>query len=141
MTADEQMRTQARVCAIDPEGQVELEFLPAKGCRGCEGACNWFRRPAVSRLSISTEGGYAVGQRVLVGLPARYVLYGAALMHGLPWLSLLAGASVGALWGGSDLSCFCGAAAGLTSSAAVVGRIQPRLQNDAEDHLNIVARQ
>ncbi len=132
------MRTRARVCARNTAGRVDLEFLAAKGCRGCEGACNWFRRSAVSRFSVSSDEEYAVGQRVFVELPARYVLYGAALLHGLPWLSLLAGASVGALWGGSDLSCLAGAATGLALAAVAVGRLQPRLRSVAEAHLCVL---
>lgn len=138
MRSDEQMRTQARVCAIDAAGQVNLEFHPIRGCRGCEGACNWFRQSNGSRLSLAAEADYEVGQHVLVELPARYILYGSALLHGLPWLLLLAGASVGALLGGSDLSCLGGAAAGLALAVAVVGRLQPRLRSATEDHLCVV---
>ncbi len=134
------MRTQARVCAIDSAGQVDLEFHPTRGCRGCEGACNWFRRSTVAGLSVAAEGKYSVGQQVLIELPARYVLYGAALLHGLPWLSLLAGASVGALWGGSDLSCLAGASAGLAFAVVVVSRLQPRLRSATEAHLCVVPR-
>lgn len=141
MRADEHMRTQARVCAIDAVGQVDLEFHPTRGCRGCEGACHWFRPSNGSRLTLAAGTEYEVGQRVLVELPARYVLYGSALLHGLPWLLLLVGASLGALWGGSDLSCLGGAAAGLALAAAVVGRLQPRLRSATVDRLCVLPHQ
>ncbi|MGI9259502.1 MAG: SoxR reducing system RseC family protein [Gammaproteobacteria bacterium] len=132
------MRTQARVCAIDAAGRVDLEFHPIRGCRGCEGACQWFRQSSGSRLSLAAEAEYEVGQRVIVELPSRYVLYGSALLHGLPWLLLLAGASVGALWGGSDLSCLGGAVAGISLAAVIVRRLQPRLRSTTEHHLCVV---
>jgi len=135
------MRTPARVCSIDASGRLNLEFHPIRGCRGCEGACRWFRQSEGPRLNLAAETDFEVGQRVFVELPSRYVLYGSALLHGLPWLALLAGASIGALWGGSDLSCLGGAVAGLALSAVIVRRLQPRLRAATEEHLCVVPNQ
>ena len=110
------MISRARVSAVHAENLVDVEFLPATRCRGCEGACTWFRAVDSGPLRLRATAPLSLGESVLVSLPARQVLLGAVLLHGLPWAMLLLGGSLGALMGGGDLSCLFGAVLGLSGA-------------------------
>lgn len=129
---------QARVCAIVDAGLVEVEFPEPTSCRGCEGACRWFRRSHLTRLRVAGPAGAAVGDDLVVELPARYVLGSAVLLHGLLWAALLAGAAIGASLGGSDLSCLVGAAGGFVAGTAMVRRLQHHLASATAARLRAV---
>ena len=132
------MTTRARACAVHPGGFVDVEFVPAARCRGCEGSCTWFRAPMVGQLRLRAGVPLTVGDAVLVSLPARYLLLCAVLVHGLPWAMLLLGGLVGALAGNSDLSCVIGAVIGLGGTLAVTPRWHRRLEMTTSNELRVV---
>jgi positive regulator of sigma E activity len=132
------MAMQARVCAIVDTGFVDVEFPELASCRGCEGACRWFRQSRRARLRVARPAGAAVGDDLIVELPARFVLGSAALLHGLLWGGLLAGAAIGASLGGSDLSCLVGAVGGFGVATAVLRRLQGQLASATAANLRAV---
>ncbi len=132
------MTTRARVRAVHPGGFVDVEFVPAARCRGCEGSCTWFRAPMVGELRLRARVPLTVGETVLVSLPARYLLLGAVLVHGLPWAMLLLGGLAGALAGNSDLSCLIGAVIGFVGTLTVTPRWHRRLELTTSNELRVV---
>ena len=132
------MTTRARVRAVHAGNVVDVEFLPAARCKGCEGSCTWFRAPDVGGLRLQGTIPVTAGQTVLVSLPGRYVLLGAILLHGLPWAMLLLGAIVGAFVGDSDLSCLIGAMVGFAGTLAVTPGWHRRLETTTSGELRIV---
>jgi positive regulator of sigma E activity len=124
MTAD------ATVTRASADGRVEVEFGPPARCRGCEGACLWRRLPGTQRLSLDTPLALSVGEPVVVALPDHYLLLGAALVHGLPLVSLLVGALVGVAVGGSDVSSAVGAVVGLAAAMLIAPRLRAKLELD-----------
>ncbi len=132
------MTTRARVRAVHPGGVVDVEFVPAARCRGCEGSCTWFRAPMLGELRLRARVPLTVGETVLVSLPARYLLLGAVLLHGLPWAMLLLGGLAGELAGNSDLSCLIGAMIGFGGTLAVIPRWQRRLEMTTSNELRVV---
>ncbi len=132
------MTTRARVRAVHPGGFVDVDFVPAARCRGCEGSCTWFRAPNVGELRLRVTVPLTVGETVLVSLPARSILLGAVLVHGLPWAMLLLGGLAGALAGHSDLSCLIGAVIGFGGTLAVTPRWHRRLEMTTSNELRVV---
>jgi len=137
MSPGECMTTRALVRAVHGT-LVDVEFLPAARCRGCEGSCTWFRAPKVGELRLRAAAPLTVGQTVLVSLPARYVLLGAVLLHGLPWAMLLLGGLAGWLVGNDDLSCLIGAVIGFGGSLVVMRGWHRRLEITTSNELRVV---
>ena len=106
------MTARARVQRVHADRWIELAILPAPRCSGCEGACLWGWAPP-SSLRVRDSGRYRQGDLVWLSLRSRQVLYAAVLLHGLPWVGLLAGAAVGAAGVEGDLGSLSGAAVGL----------------------------
>ena len=106
------MTARARVRRVHPDRWIELAVLPAPRCSGCEEVCLWGWAPP-SSLRVRDSGHYRAGDLVSLSLRSRHVLHGAVLLHGLPWMGLLAGAAVGAAGVGGDLGSLSGAAIGL----------------------------
>ncbi len=126
------------VRAACEDGSVELEIASSPPCRGCEGACLWRRLPQSVRARLDAAGPFGVGDTVLVCLPHRHVLAGAALLHGLPWAALLGGALAGYAASGSDLGSLVGALAAIAVAWALAGRLRGRLERWLLDRLLIV---
>ena len=63
-----------------------------------------------------------------VTLPDRYVLFGAALLYGLPVIALLAGGAVAAALFGSDLAAACGAALSLLAVLLLAAPLRRRVE-------------
>ena len=76
-------------------GQIDIDLAPPPRCKGCDGACLWYRMPRHEPLTLATDLALPVGAPVTVTLPARSVLVGAALVYGLPLAALLVGAGIG----------------------------------------------
>ncbi len=140
MSSEECMTTRALVRAIFADGTVEVAFPPAPRCRGCEGSCTWFHRPIETPIRVRVPVALEVGQAVWISLPARYILLGAVLLHGLPWTMLLLGALAGALLGDSDLSCLGGALLGLAGATVVASGWQRKLESRTSDRLQVILR-
>ncbi len=103
---------------------VEVEAPPR--CKGCDGACFWYRLPRAQRLLLS--GDHAVGTRVAVTLPPKYLLLGAAVLYGVPLGGLLAGGAIGAAVFESDWAAAAGAAVALITALALVSSWRRRLE-------------
>ncbi len=136
MSPGEYMTTRALVRAVHGT-LVDVEFLPAPRCRGCEGSCTWFRTPKVGELRLRATAPLTVGQTVLVSLPARSILLGAVLLHGLPWAMLLLGGLAGGLAGNGDLSCLIGAVIGIGGTLAVLSAWHRRLEMTTSNEFRI----
>ena len=66
-------------------------------------------------MTFATERPLALGERVVVAMPDRYLLLVSLLVYGLPLAGLLAGALLGLAALGSDLGAAAGAAGGAAS--------------------------
>ena len=97
-------------------------------CEGCEGLCVWRRLPRAERLTFASRLPVAVGERVVVALPDRYLLLGSLLVHGLPLASLLGGALAGVATLGSDLGAAVGALAGVAGAILAAPVLRSRLE-------------
>jgi positive regulator of sigma E activity len=133
------MTSRARVCAVHGDGSIDVQMLSASRCRGCEGACTWFRAADSSLLRLRNSADVAVGEIVQISLPARQILFGAILLHGLPWVMLLLGGSLGAWLGGDDLSCLFGAILGLGGALGMTAQWHRRLEMKTINELLISA--
>ena len=89
---------------------IDVEFAPPTRCKGCDGACLWYRVPARQTATFQAPLGVQVGSTVTVTLPERYLLLGTLLVYGVPLAALLAGAVLGMAALGSDLGATVGAA-------------------------------
>ena len=105
---------------------VEVEAPPR--CKGCDGACLWYRLPLEQRLTVAAVAEFPVGTRVAVTLPQRYLLLGAAVVYGVPLVALLAGGAVAAAVFESDWAAAAGAAGALVCAFAAVSSLRRRLE-------------
>lgn len=117
------------------DGCVEVELAAPAACSGCEGACLWRRLARTQRATLATPLGLAAGERVVVALPARYVLHASLVVHGLPLAALLAGALAGFGIAGTDAGALAGAAAGIVLGAAASPRLRRRVEERTLRHL------
>jgi len=138
MNSKECMMTPARVHAVHLGGLVDVKFPPVPRCQGCDGSCTWFRTPQIGEFRLRATVPLTVGESVFVLLPVRYVLFGAILLHGLPWVMLLLGAFAGALVGNNDLSCFIGAMIGFVGTLVATLGWHRKLEMKTADELRIV---
>ena len=122
------MTARAIVRAVREGGLVDLEIDDSSRCAGCAGACFWRRVPAATRARLPGPASLPVGSFVLIALPERYVLLSAVLLHGLPWVGLLAGAALGAYLTGHDLGTLLGAVLGVTFSIMMTPGLRRRLE-------------
>jgi positive regulator of sigma E activity len=105
---------------------VDME-APAR-CKGCDGACLWYRLPLGQRLTLAPDTEFPVGTRVAVTLPERYLLLGAVVVYGVPLAALLAGGSLGAAVFESDWAAVAGAAVALAGAFVAVSSLKRRLE-------------
>jgi positive regulator of sigma E activity len=75
-----------------------------------------------SRLTV------AVGDRVVVALPDRYLLLASLLVHGLPLAGLLVGALIGVAAFGSDVVVAACAATGAATAVLAAPALRSRLE-------------
>jgi positive regulator of sigma E activity len=101
-------------------GRVDVDFEPPPRCKGCDGACVWYRMPRAQRITFATplDVDVAIGATVAVTLPERQLLLGTFVVYGAPLVALLGGAALGAAAFGSDLGAAAGAVAGLIGAGA-----------------------
>ena len=84
--------------------------------------------PSSQLLTLAATGAIPVGATVVVTLPERYVLAGAALVYGLPLGALLAGSAIAAAIFGSDWAAAAGGAAALALALSVASPVRRRLE-------------
>jgi sigma-E factor negative regulatory protein RseC len=90
------------------------------------------------RMTFSTERPLAVGQRIVVALPDRYLLLVSLLVYGLPLAGLLGGALLGVAALGSDLAAAAGAAAGATSVLLIAPALRSRFERATLRRIRLV---
>lgn len=121
----------ARVVRIESgHAWVETERRGACGSCASRTGCgtstlaDWFGRRTVS-LRVGNGIGAQVGEQVVIGLPEAVLVAGAAWLYGLPLLTLLLGAGLGAAWSGDahdDLATALGGLLGLWFGFALARR-------------------
>ena len=75
--ADCRLTADAVVVAARPDGTVDLEFAPHKGCEGCRGTCLWKRLAAMRLDRLVVDRDLAPGNQVSVEIPAEPLLFSA----------------------------------------------------------------
>jgi positive regulator of sigma E activity len=116
---------------------LAVEFEPPPRCKGCGGACLWYRMPPSERLALAANVAIPVGAKVTVTLPDRYLLLGAALVYGLPLMALLLGAAVAAALFDSDLAAAAGAGIALPGTWLAACALRRRLEQATLRHLAV----
>ena len=139
--SDCRLTADAIVVAAHPDGTVDLEFAPRKGCEGCRGACLWKRLAAMrfNRLAVDCE--LATGSEVSVAIPAEPLLLGALATYGIPLAAILVGAAAGAAVSRNDLGTLVGALLALALVIAGFRLVRPRLERGLLASLRVGPRQ
>ncbi len=138
--SDCRLTADAVVVAARPDGTVDLEFAPHKGCEGCRGTCLWKRLAAMRLDRLAVDCKLAPGSAVSVAIPAEPLLYGALATYGIPLVSILAGAAAGAAVSGNDLGTLAGALVALALVIAGFRLYRPRLERALLASLRILPR-
>ena len=139
--ADCRLTADAVVVAARPDGTVDLEFAPHKGCEGCRGTCLWKRLAAMRLDRLVVDRDLAPGNQVSVEIPAEPLLFSAFATYGIPLVSILAGAAAGAVVSGNDLGTLAGALLALALVIAGFRLYRPRLERALLASLRIRPRQ
>ena len=105
-----------------------MEIEPPPRCKGCDGACLWYRVAARERLTLASSQSIPVGATVTVTLPDSFVLAGAVLVYGVPLGGLLAGGAAAAAVFGSDWAAATGAGAALLGALVAAAPLRRRLE-------------
>jgi positive regulator of sigma E activity len=126
--ADCRLTADAVVVAARPDGTVDLEFAPHRGCEGCRGTCLWKRLAAMRLDRLAVDRELAPGCEVSVAIPAEPLLLGALATYGIPLVSILAGAAAGAAVSGNDVGTLAGAPLAITLVIAGFRLYRPRLE-------------
>jgi sigma-E factor negative regulatory protein RseC len=87
---------------------------------------------------FAASRAFAVGDRVVLTLPERYVLLASLLLYGLPLAALVLGAAVGGAFSGSDAGAALGAAAAVAVSLLAAPRLRRRLERRTLERLEVV---
>jgi positive regulator of sigma E activity len=116
---------------------MAVEFAAPPRCKGCGGACFWYRVPPSEQLTLAVSAQIPVGATVAVTLPDRYLLLGAALVYGVPLAALLAGAAVAAALFESDLAVAASAALTLLVGGLVASSLRRPLERATLRHLAV----
>ncbi|HUQ53387.1 MAG TPA: SoxR reducing system RseC family protein [Gammaproteobacteria bacterium] len=124
------------VRASDRE-HIAVEFAAPPRCKGCGGACLWYRVPPSEELTLAASPAIPVGATVAVTLPDRYLLLGAVLVYGVPLAALLAGAGTAAALFGTDLAVAAGAVLALAAAVAAASFLRGRLERATLRHLAV----
>ena len=105
-----------------------MEVEPPPRCKGCDGACLWYRVAARERLTLASSQSIPVGATVTVTLPDSFVLAGAVLVYGVPLGALLAGGAAAAAVFGSDWAAAAGAGVALLGALVAAAPLRRRLE-------------
>lgn len=119
----DRLLARATVLAADGEDRVLLRPLARDACPGCR--CGRLSEAEPKALSLAIDPSaarLARGAEVTVSMPARAVLRAAVRLHGLPWISMLAGAGAAAAIGLGDLGCLLGGSAGFGAALLYLRR-------------------
>jgi len=138
--SDCRLTADAIVVAARPDGSVDLEFAPRKGCEGCRGACLWKRLAAMRLDGLAVDRAFSPGSEVSVAIPAEPLLQGALATYGIPLAAILIGAAAGAAVSGRDLGTLAGALLALALVFAGFRLFRPRLERALLASLTITPR-
>jgi sigma-E factor negative regulatory protein RseC len=90
------------------------------------------------RMTFMSERALAVGERVVVTMPDRYLLLVSLILYGLPLMGLLGGALLGLALLGSDLGAAAGAAAGAASVLLAGPALRSRFERATLRHMRLL---
>jgi positive regulator of sigma E activity len=121
-------------------GRLDIDLVPPPRCKGCDGACLWYRVPSNQCFTLATDLALPVGSAVTVTLPDRWVFLGAALVYGLPLAALLIGAALGNLVFASDGGAAASAALALVGALFATPRWRRRLETATVRRLTVSLR-
>ena len=138
--SDCRLTADAVVVAARPDGTVDLEFAPHKGCEGCRGTCLWKRLAAMRLERLAVAGELTPGSAVSVSIPAEPLLYGALATYGIPLVAILVGAAAGAAVAGNDIGTLAGALLALALAIAGFRAFRPKLERALLARLCILPR-
>ena len=79
-------------------------------------------------MSFDSKQPLAVGERVVVALPDRYLFLASLLAHGLPLAALLAGSVLGFASTGSDTGAVIGAVVGVAAALLAAPMLRTKLE-------------
>ena len=99
--------------------------------------CLWRRLPEAHRARFDTPASVAVGDRVVVALPDRYLMLGSLLVYGWPLAALLGGAAVGAAASGTDLGSAAGAVLGVIGAVLSAPLLRQCAERTTLRHLSV----
>lgn len=128
--------TEVRAVVKALEGDIALVEIKQGGCGRCheEGGCGGHHltqalcsAPKIFRVYDSY--GVAIGDEVILGLPARSVVFGANLAYVFPVFALLAGALLGSFFHGDRGAILGGFFGILLSWAFMRWKMRPGLEN------------
>ncbi|WOT04339.1 SoxR reducing system RseC family protein [Shewanella youngdeokensis] len=138
------MEEVAKVVANSNSGWVVVEVEMKSACNHCDSgdACGTSAvakafSVKVQRFSIQTEGVFAKGERLKLGLPESVILKAAVLVYLLPLVGFFIGAYAGNLLADSlvvnqDLLSVIGAAVGSVSCWSIAKKIARSLEDKAQ---------
>ena len=89
-------------------------------------------------MTFASNRPLAVGERVVVAVPDRYLLLVSLLVYGLPLAGLLGGALLGLATLGSDIGAAAGAAAGAVSVLLAAPALRSPVERAALRRMQIV---
>lgn len=97
----------------------------------------WRRPDSKARWRLEVDEPFEPGQVVVVSMPERALLLAGLVLHGLPWLGLVAGAVAGGALLGSDLGALAGAIAALVAVALMMPSLRRRVEAETAAALRI----
>jgi len=110
----------ARVLATHADGRVELALDEGPACPGCQCARVWVARTRTIIVELDRAIEIVPGSTIDLRITATDLLEASIWLHGLPWLTLLAGAVLGTLAGRGDLVTLIGAAGGFLAGLVLL---------------------
>jgi len=140
LDSDCRLTADAVVVAARPDGTVDLEFAPHKGCEGCRGTCLWKRLAAMRLDQLAVDCELKPGSAVSVAIASEPLLYGALATYGIPLVAILVGAATGAAVSGNDLGTLVGALLALALVIAGFRLLRPKLERALLARLRILPR-
>ena len=89
-------------------------------------------------MTFATAQPLALGERVVVAVPDRYLLLVSLVAYGLPLAGLLAGALLGLAGFGSDLGAAAGAAVGAASILLAAPALRARVERATLSRMQLI---
>ena len=131
------LTVEAEVAGIESDGHLQLQVSPGSMCAGCSGSCIWKRAERLRFYPTDGPSPIRKGSRVVVTLPARVILRGSLMLHGLPLGLILLGALAGTAVSATDMGAVIGTVLGLATSLSIVSNRRTVLERKTLSELSI----